>query len=327
MVKLLERTHEFFEGACSEIGRLAGVKLDRAEAADRLTFKEQGELFDLYRAVTKTPDRGRPAPTGPTFGEREAASEFAAALEKLEAPASMVHGQSLTVEYVRESGRVPSAEELRVLRLPPTGASLADLTPELERARPKPAGSPVRTENWSALTEPKQERFRALVAKAAGDPDLFKRRREEHEMRIKVRELAERVRPRPAAKPRLAEAGSISLPAGLMDDVAAEVINARDIAVLVAFLYIWEERKTWASYVSLEGEAIVFESRAGTFWPRGSDEEHSFDLGNGTNLGRNSLKNLEWAEWIGLEQSNQQWRVTPGPRVRALDAARGKVAA
>jgi hypothetical protein len=156
--------------------------------------------------------------------------------------------------------------------------------------------------------EPKQlRRWQRLVGKAAGDEDLFDRRREEAEQRGRLAELAARAR-RPA--PRAPVRGCLNLSRDdLLRAVRDGVIWAEDLAVYLYLAVQIETGQALSPRASFEGAgddmALVFRRDLGPIAVPHNPEG---------NLGKwsASLENLVRVGWLHVEQRGNQVVVRHG---------------
>ncbi len=186
------------------------------------------------------------------------------------------------------------------------------------------------------LSDEELSRYEALVGIAAGDPQLFERKREEAAARAKAAELADELKvsllePRP----RWEEAGSVTLPryavhGWLLDDGAREGDwTLMDLGLLVAVLSAFENRDP-AFFVGarFEGEGdertLVVPGGVGSdirLYGMIAGSSMASD-GAGHVRVRTALATLARNDWIAVERSVSELRIRLGVRVLKLRESR-----
>ena len=229
---------------------------------------------------------------------------------------------------------VVSALRFAVARAHPelTGATLAaDRLSETEAeelvALVKRVRRLVFEEDAEPLSDPEIARYETLMGAAAGDPELFARKRREQEAREKVRALG--AQRRLASLPRrrqLTEAGSTELPRFVftwLKDAKDGNWTVAHVGVLATLMLSFENRDAsliaGARFEEMEGEPVLV-------IPGGVGAQIGFSRSVGgnsfdaTEAGfvrlRPALRDLVRNEWFVAEVTAAETRVRLGPRAR-----------
>jgi hypothetical protein len=173
----------------------------------------------------------------------------------------------------------------------------------------------------STRLEPKQlRRWERLVGKAAGDEDLFERRREGAEQHARLAELARRART-PAPRPRFEQPGSVHLPREwCFEFVRDGILFPSHLAVLVLLEAIFENGQAFGRVARLEGSgddvALVVDATYGLGLPGDLDPDNVLATWKMT------LEHLELNQFVKVERRGRHWRIRRGARSIAARAER-----
>ena len=177
----------------------------------------------------------------------------------------------------------------------------------------------------SRLSKAEQKRWRLLVGKAAGKPDLFDDLDEDANVAAKLRELVRRAMTPPPSSMH-APAGAAVIPEGAWDDVIEGRLLAVDLAVLTTIVLIFRsgrlhpkvERRQDAHWQD-DGATLMVAGEATRLLPVWAD-----DIGHGvdpvTYQRQRILARLTTAGWLAIETTSPRAsRVRLGPRFTAGD--------
>lgn len=176
-------------------------------------------------------------------------------------------------------------------------------------------------------------RWKALCAKAVGDPDLFTNREAVAEVRGKAAEMLREINP-VQRRPRYEEPGAVILPARVFEQVKKGALPIEKLGVLVFFLLQLEHREALSFGASVEGDQVVFQhdhvTIPGDAITPGQDiiDPNAQSRMSHTQLCRllDGIANQPPVHrWLEVEKSGPTWRVRLGPA--ALDAAEKRAAA
>jgi hypothetical protein len=175
------------------------------------------------------------------------------------------------------------------------------------------ATSEERGVNLSPLGRRERAALERLLEKAAGEADLFERRREEAAATARIRELAERA-VRPSARPRFEERGAVILPRAVFEQLRGG--------------YLWVEHVGLLAFVVAQMENGVCLAPQGRYEDGSLVIDHGWGLtgscdGEGTfSRWKQIIEHLERNAWLDVERSGRQWRITRGRRLREAGKAR-----
>jgi hypothetical protein len=179
------------------------------------------------------------------------------------------------------------------------------------------------------LTTAETRTYERLVGKAAGDPQLFERKRRDGAAKAKLGELKEERRVASLPKrPVYAEPGSIELPRYVFQWLLAESNRdganwgVSEIGLLATILLSFENRQSViqnGQFVEHDGELTLVAP-----WGTGSEiklvnrVQGSVHDGNGGVKVRASLATLTRNGWLEVEQSVDEIRIRLGERAKKL---------
>lgn len=307
---------ESIRAAASTVREATDVKVD--VELSLLDAAEQAEVIAFCKAIRYV----QKTEAAPRASRRDVEAFLTAAAktrEKARGP-NQRHNLDLLAERARTTGRIPDAEERRVIiDNPDLGATLGTLRlPDLSGGEIVARGF-----RMNELDETQRARFEALIEKAAdAEPgSIFERRRESQRVRTELTRLAALIAPGPRKRRRVDEAGTLVLPMGVWEDLIrsdAEGIwlSAGDLVVLGAVLFMLETRRLpphqeSMGVVRLEDDANALWVRKGvTPWGNLADPEG--ELGP---LFPQSLKRLTHCKWLAVTSDNSGYRITRGPRM------------
>jgi hypothetical protein len=239
-----------------------------------------------------------------------------------------------TAKWLEQARRF-SAPELRGERLDPTRLTEDDAA-ELERIIKKKREI-VNDERAEPLTEAETATWERLLGKAAGDEDLFGRKRRDAAAKGKLDELidARKVAKLPR-QPLLAEPGAVQLPrtlyAWLTSDAARETgaITLMDVGVLYGVLACFQnDDASLFPNARFEGDApdraLILPGGTGfDLRTHGQTAGSPLDpSGSGHVRLRPALAALALNEWLEIEQSVAELRIKLGSRARKLNEGPG----